>query len=116
MSSSKQTVALLRQDKDYLSRQATDATHKHQFGEEKVQQLSRQLEDAKLAREEMYEKYVASRDQYKSDYENKLREELEQIRVRTNSEIDRLRTSTREMYERENRNLREARDLSLSER
>lgn len=43
------------------------------------------------------------RDQYKSEYENKLREELEQIRIRTNAEIDRLRTSTKEMYERENR-------------
>ena len=44
-----------------------------------------------------------NRDQYKCEYENKLKEELEQIRVRTNGEIDRLRTSTREMYERENR-------------
>jgi progesterone-induced-blocking factor 1 len=37
------------------------------------------------------------------DYENKLREELEGIRVRTNGEIDRLRTNSKEMYERENR-------------
>lgn len=43
------------------------------------------------------------RDQYKAEYENKLREELEQIRRKTNDEIDRLRTSTKEMYERENR-------------
>ncbi|CAL1531375.1 unnamed protein product [Lymnaea stagnalis] len=116
LSSSKQTIALLKQDKDYLTRQHSDISNKLTYGEERFQQLTRQLEDAKLAREEMYEKYVASRDQYKSDYENKLKEELEQIRVRTNGEIDRLRTSTREMFERENRNLREARDLALSER
>ncbi|KAH9519887.1 Progesterone-induced-blocking factor 1 [Bulinus truncatus] len=116
LSSSKQTIALLRQDKDYLTRQHSDISNKLAYGEEKIQQLNRQIEDAKLAREEIYEKYVASRDQYKSEYENKLKEELEQIRVRTNSEIDRLRTSTREMYERENRNLREARDIALSER
>ena len=67
LSSNKQTVALLRQDKDYLTRQVTDATHKHNFGEEKVQQLSRQLDDAKLAREEMYEKYVASRYERNAD-------------------------------------------------
>ena len=47
--------------------------------------------------------YQFHREQYKSEYENKLREELEQIRVRTNGEIDRLRTSSKEMYERENR-------------
>ena len=44
-----------------------------------------------------------SRDSYKTEYENKLREELEQIRMRTNAEIDRLKSSSKEMYERENR-------------
>lgn len=43
------------------------------------------------------------RDQYKSEYESKLREELEQIRVRTNAEIERLNSSAKELYERENR-------------
>jgi len=37
------------------------------------------------------------------EYEARLREELEMIRTRTNAEIDRLKTSTKEMYERENR-------------
>ena len=46
-----------------------------------------------------------SRDKYRSDYEEKLRNELEQIRIRTDAEIDRLKTSTREMYERENRSV-----------
>ncbi|XP_048243821.1 progesterone-induced-blocking factor 1-like [Haliotis rufescens] len=116
LSSTKQSQALLKQDKDYLTRQVSDVSNKSSFTEEKIQQISRQLEDAKRVREEMYEKYVASRDQYKSEYEAKLRDELEQIRVRTNAEIDRLRTSTKEMYERENRNLREARDMAISER
>ena len=47
--------------------------------------------------------YSTFRDQYKNEYESKLQLELEQIRTRTNTEIDRLKTSTREMYERENR-------------
>lgn len=46
---------------------------------------------------------MCCRDKYRSDYEEKLRNELEQIRLRTDAEIDRLKTSTREMYERENR-------------
>lgn len=116
LSSAKQSLLLLRQDKDYLSRQLAEANNRAAFADEKLQQLTRQVDAAKQAREEMYEKYVASRDQYKSEYENKLREELEQIRIRTNAEIDRLRTSTKEMYERENRNLREARDMAIGER
>ncbi len=50
-----------------------------------------------------YSSYCVFRDVYKGEYEMRLREELEQIRVRTNTEIDRLKSSTREMYERENR-------------
>ncbi|MEQ2219132.1 Progesterone-induced-blocking factor 1, partial [Xenoophorus captivus] len=64
--------------------------------------LQVQLEDAKKARENTYEKYVASRDYYKSEYENKLREELENIRLRTSQEIENLQRTSREMYEREN--------------
>ena len=41
---------------------------------------------------------------------------MEVIRTRTNAEIDRLKSSTKEMYERENRSLREARDMAISER
>ena len=60
--------------------------------------------------------FVLYRDQYKTEYEAKLREELELIRTRTNAEIDRLKSSTKEMYERENRSLREAREMAISER
>ncbi|KAL5012861.1 hypothetical protein ScPMuIL_011412 [Solemya velum] len=116
LSAAKQSVSLLQQDKDYLNRQVSDLGNRRGFLEEKMAKLTEQVDGAKQSREEMYEKYVASRDQYKAEYENKLREELEQIRRKTNDEIDRLRTSTKEMYERENRNLREARDMAVSER
>jgi progesterone-induced-blocking factor 1 len=46
---------------------------------------------------------IPCRDHYKTEYENKLHDELEQIRLKTNQEIDQLRSATREMYERENR-------------
>ncbi|KAG7279915.1 hypothetical protein CRUP_021548 [Coryphaenoides rupestris] len=71
-------------------------------------------EDAKRAREEAYERYVS--DQHKSQYEAKLREELESIRLKTGQEIDHLQRASREMYERENRNLREARDNAVMEK
>ncbi|KAJ8297810.1 hypothetical protein KUTeg_024341, partial [Tegillarca granosa] len=116
LTAAKQSLTLLKQDKEYLTRQVADLSHRTTFAEEKVQELNIKVDDAKRSREEMYEKYVSSRDQYKTEYENKLREELEQVRAKTNAEIDRLRTSTKELYERENRNLREARDMAISER
>ena len=47
--------------------------------------------------------FLHYRDRYKSEYENKLREELENIRLKTSQEIDNLQRTSREMYERENR-------------
>ncbi|KAM5312798.1 progesterone-induced-blocking factor 1 isoform 1-T2 [Glossophaga mutica] len=111
-----QTVTLLQKDKEYLNRQNMELSVRCAHEEDRLERLQAQLEETKKAREEMYEKYVASRDHYKTEYENKLRDELEQIKLKTNQEIDQLRSASREMYERENRNLREARDNALAEK
>lgn len=111
-----QTVTLLQKDKEYLNRQNMELSVRCAHEEDRLERLQAQLEETKKAREEMYEKYVTSRDHYKTEYENKLRDELEQIRLKTNQEIDQLRSASREMYERENRSLREARDNALAEK
>ncbi|XP_072832447.1 progesterone-induced-blocking factor 1 isoform X5 [Vicugna pacos] len=111
-----QTVTLLQKDKEYLNRQNMELSVRFAHEEDRLERLHAQLEETKKAREEMYEKYVTSRDHYKTEYENKLRDELEQIRLKTNQEIDQLRSASREMYERENRNLREARDNAMAEK
>ncbi|MEQ2312007.1 hypothetical protein AMECASPLE_026463, partial [Ameca splendens] len=111
-----QSVTLLQKDKDYLHRQNMELSVRCAHQEDRIDRLQVQLEDAKKARENTYEKYVASRDYYKSEYENKLREELENIRLRTSQEIENLQRTSREMYERENRNLREARDNAVLEK
>ncbi|XP_073651391.1 progesterone-induced-blocking factor 1 isoform X1 [Tursiops truncatus] len=110
------TVTLLQKDKEYLNRQNMELSVRCAHEEDRLERLQTQLEETKKAREEMYEKYVTSRDHYKTEYENKLHDELEQIRLKTNQEIDQLRSASREMYERENRNLREARDNAVAEK
>ncbi|XP_041531419.1 progesterone-induced-blocking factor 1 isoform X2 [Microtus oregoni] len=111
-----QTVTLLQKDKEYLNRQNMELSVRCAHEEDRLERLQGQLEGSKKAREDMYEKYVSSRDHYKTEYENKLHDELEQIRLKTNLEIEQLRNASREMYERENRNLREARDNALAEK
>lgn len=111
-----QSVTLLQKDKEYLHRQNVELSVRCAHEEDRLERLQVQLEDTKKAREDAYEKYVASRDHYKSEYESKLREELENIRLKTSQEIDNLQRTSREMYERENRNLREARDGAVLER
>ncbi|KAM9388327.1 progesterone-induced-blocking factor 1 [Phaethornis superciliosus] len=111
-----QSLNLLQKDKDYLNRQNMELSVRCAHEEDRLERLQTQLEDAKKTREEMYEKYVASRDHYKTEYEKKLYEELEHIRLKTNQEIEQLRSTSKEMYERENRNLREARDNAVAEK
>ncbi|NXM77062.1 PIBF1 factor, partial [Serilophus lunatus] len=115
-----QSLNLLQKDKDYLNRQNMELSVRCAHEEDRLERLQIQLEDAKKAREEMYEKYVTSRqviiDHYKTEYEKRLQEELEQIRLKTSQEIEQLRGTSKEMYERENRNLREARDNAVAEK
>ncbi|NXR32969.1 PIBF1 factor, partial [Zosterops hypoxanthus] len=115
-----QSLNLLQKDKDYLNRQNMELSVRCAHEEDRLERLQIQLEDAKKAREEMYEKYVASRQvivyHHKAEYEKRLHEELEQIRLKTNQEIEQLRSTSKETYERENRNLREARDNAVAEK
>lgn len=67
LSAARQSLSLLKQDKEYLTRQSADVANRLQFAEEKMQQMNMQLDDAKRSREEMYEKYVSSRYVYSSE-------------------------------------------------
>ncbi|NWS83937.1 PIBF1 factor, partial [Toxostoma redivivum] len=120
LATAQQSLNLLQKDKDYLNRQNMELSVRCAHEEDRLERLQIQLEDAKKAREEMYEKYVASRQvivyHCKAEYEKRLHEELEQIRLKTNQEIEQLRNTSKEMYERENRNLREARDNAVAEK
>ncbi|NWH91258.1 PIBF1 factor, partial [Aegithalos caudatus] len=120
LASIQQSLNFLQKDKDYLNRQNMELSVRCAHEEDRLERLQIHLEDAKKAREEMYEKYVASRQvivyHHKAEYEKRLHEELEQIRLKTNQEIEQLRSTSKEMYERENRNLREARDNAVAEK
>lgn len=56
-----QTVTLLQKDKEYLNRQNMELSVRCAHEEDRLERLQAQLEETKKAREEMYEKYVASR-------------------------------------------------------
>lgn len=56
-----QSVTLLQKDKDYLNRQNMELNIRCAHEEERLERLQVQLEDCKKAREEVYDKYVASR-------------------------------------------------------
>ena len=57
----KQSMALLNQDKTFYSRQVSEYSSKLAYAEERIVQLNNQLDKTKASREELYEKYIASR-------------------------------------------------------
>lgn len=61
LTAAKQTISLLQQDKEFFSRQVTDLHNKLLYTEDRATQNAENLERAKQAREELYEKYVASK-------------------------------------------------------
>lgn len=56
-----QTVTLLQKDKEYLNRQNMELSVRCAHEEDRLERLQAQLEETKRAREDMYEKYVSSR-------------------------------------------------------
>jgi len=56
------------------------------------------------------------REIYKNEYDNKLSRELENLKAKTQFELEKLRSSTRDFYERENQAFKEARDNALADK
>lgn len=71
--------------------------------EERLEQILKQFEEIKQVREELYEKYVSVREQYKLEYEVRLKIELDDIKGKIFMELDKIRSDIKDMFERENR-------------
>ena len=61
LSASKQTAVLLQQDKEFFSKQATELQNRLLHSDDRLTQVTENLERTKQAREELYDKYVTSR-------------------------------------------------------
>lgn len=59
--SAQQTVVLLKQDKDYLSSQVSALGGRMASSQEKVDYLTDQLSEAKLAKENLYKQLIADK-------------------------------------------------------
>ena len=112
----KQEISLLRQDKDYLQKQFSDTQSRYKIVEDKLEQTQRLYEEAKQSKEDLFERHINARDAYKHEYDSKLSKELDELKLKTSHEIEKLRTSTKEFYEREIKNLTESRDAALNDK
>ena len=61
------------------------------------------------------ENFYFSRDHYKREYEERMRHEIDELSSKTNTELDRIKESMKEMYERENRSLVDSKNTAVLE-
>ena len=61
MLATKQSFALLKQDKEYLNRQVQELGSRCRLGEQRLEDTTKQLNEVKQAREDLYEKYITVR-------------------------------------------------------
>jgi progesterone-induced-blocking factor 1 len=103
----KQETLLLRQDKDYLHKQMTEAVGKVKQLEDKLDLITKQCEETKKSRDELYTKQLKANESIRAEYDANMSRELEKIKQNTNLEVEKLRANTKEFYEREIRGLKE---------
>ena len=61
MAEFRQEIVVLRQDKDYLTRQFNDIQQKFYSAEEKISNLESALDETKRTKEVLYEKHLSTR-------------------------------------------------------
>lgn len=61
LAESRQEIIVLRQDKEYLTRQSNDIQQKYYSAEEKIATLESSLDETKRAKEILYEKHISTR-------------------------------------------------------
>ncbi len=111
-----QEICLLRQDKEYLQKQFVEAQTRYKVAEDKLDQTQKLYEETKRSKEELYEKHMNARETFKSEYDVKLAQKLDEIKRSAELELQQLKTNTKDFYEREIRSLKEARELALQDK
>ncbi len=99
-----------------MQKQFVDIQSRFRITEDKLEQTEKLYDETKRSKEELHEKYMNSRESYKNEYDAKLTHDLEALKLNTNQEIEKLRSSTKEFYEREIRMLKEARELAVQDK
>lgn len=112
----KHTVVLLMQDKDYLGRQVNELTGRCVNLEDRCGLLLRQLDEARATKEKTLEHFLKAREDHKREYDIRIQQELDSLRLRMNQEMEQLRNQSKDTFGHEHRTLQESRDAALAER
>jgi hypothetical protein len=108
-----QKVEILTTDKKYLQKESEGASERARTAEAKIDRLQTKIRDLKKTKESYYEQLLSSKEKNRTDYEERLAAEVTKLREASAKEMEDIRNNSRDVYERENRSIREARESAL---
>lgn len=112
----KQRESLLVEDKAYLKRINQEITTRKTELEEQNKELMDRNIQLQTAREEILEKYITGTDRARTEAQVERQNQIESLKLETDSELNRIKQNLHELFSRENNALREARDAAMNER
>ncbi|XP_078484592.1 progesterone-induced-blocking factor 1-like [Ciona intestinalis] len=104
-----QSTQLLKQDKEYLTRNLSECSIKLERCEDTLQRTQRELEQAKLSMNGVYDE-VSGMDMNKVCVVTTVDKQTLHCRLQTENELEKLRSDTKHSFERENRSLKEGKE------
>lgn len=112
----RQRRELLEEDKKYLKNSNKELTEQKLDLENRVSQLLDQNMNLQQAREDILEKYITGTDRVRSEVHKERQNQIQSLKIETDSELMRIKQNLQELYSRENNALRESRDCVTNER
>ncbi|XP_075252613.1 progesterone-induced-blocking factor 1-like [Convolutriloba macropyga] len=116
LTAAKQSINLLQRDKEFLGIQNVELNEKLAATIEKLKTAQSHAEDMQKAREETYEKYVASRQEDRFSFDDRLKQELSEIKARHEHDLEHVKNSLNELHERERKALKENNEILQMEK
>ena len=116
LTAAKQTISLLQRDKEFVGVQNVELSEKLASANEKLSYAQNHADSMQKAREETYEKYVSSRQEDRFTFDDRLRQELAEIKARHDHDLQNVKTSLTDLHERERRSLKESNEMLIVEK
>ena len=105
-----------QEDASQARRQAVDSSQRSMFLEERLATLTSQMDLLKKQHDENLEKYLNSKETMQNDFNSRLSQELDNLRMKHSTEFDRLTRQMKTCYEQELNQVKESRDLLMMEK
>lgn len=111
----RQQLTLLQADKTSLKRAADYAEARVKELSDKCERQSAKLKELKRAKENFHEELMRAREDARGAVEERLMSEVARLQETSSRELEQIRANSRDVYDRENRALREARAEAVAE-